>query len=216
MHSSNNKGEKMDYKDLFKKGLLIILAACCIGVGVGIILYGNVGSDTITVFQDGLHLLLNITYGQASRLYNAVLIAIAILTARKYFGAGTIVSALFVGYAIDFAYNGLVALNLNLSFFPSLLVFLVGQVIYTIGLSILIKCKLGMNALDSLLYKLIEVVKVDYKVARFVADILLTVVGYILGGVVGIGTVISIVTTGTMIDFFTKIGTKKEKIKRRK
>ena len=35
----------------FKKGLLIILAGCLIGVGVGIILYANIGGDTITVFQ---------------------------------------------------------------------------------------------------------------------------------------------------------------------
>ena len=196
--------------ELLKKGCLICIAGICIGIGVGIILYANIGGDTVTVFQDGLHIVLNISYGQSSRIYNGVLIIIALLVARKYFGVGTIISALITGYAIDFAYDGLSALNLNLNFISLLVVFMVGQTIYTIGLSILIRCKLGMNALDSLLYRLIEIIKIDYRLIRLITDLLLTAMGYLLGGIVGIGTVISIACTGIMIDFFTKIGGKNE------
>lgn len=196
--------------ELLKKGCLICIAGICIGIGVGIILYANIGGDTVTVFQDGLHIILNVGYGQSSRIYNGVLIIIALLVARKYFGVGTIISALITGYAIDFAYDGLSALNLNLNFISLLVVFMVGQTIYTIGLSILIRCKLGMNALDSLLYRLIEIIKIDYRWIRLITDLLLTAIGYLLGGIVGVGTVISIACTGIMIDFFTKIGGKNE------
>ena len=194
----------------FKKGLLIILAGCLIGVGVGIILYANIGGDTITVFQDGMHSSLNISYGQASRLYNVVLIIIALIFARKYFGLGTIISALITGYAIDFTFNLLSATNINTNFIIALLVFLIGQTIYALALSILISCKLGMNSLDSIIYKLMEHIKIDYKIIRFVADLILTLIGYFLGGVVGIGTVISIMSTGWMIDTFVKLKGEKE------
>lgn len=59
----------------WKTAVLAALAGVGIGVGVGLILNANIGSDTVTVFQDGLHCQLHISYGQASRLYNLVLIA---------------------------------------------------------------------------------------------------------------------------------------------
>lgn len=194
----------MKLSSLLKKGLLICLAGCCIGVGVGIILYANIGGDTVTVFQDGMHVVLRCSYGQASRIYNGVLILAALALARNNFGAGTILSALITGFAIDFSFDGLTALGLNLPFPALFVIFLVGQTVYTLGLSILIRCKLGMNGLDSLLYRLSDLVKKPYKYLRIAADLLLTLVGWLLGGVVGIGTAVSILCTGYMIDLFSK------------
>ena len=171
-----------------KKIALTALAGVLIGTGVGTILYANIGGDTVTVFQDGLHSVLNISYGQASRIYNLALIIIAVICAREYFGSGTIISALIVGYLIDFSYNLLTMTNTNNNFVTAFIIFLIGQSIYSLGLSLLIGCKLGMNALDSVIY-----------------NILLTILGYLMGGVVGIGTIISIACTGLMIDTFTKI-----------
>lgn len=194
-----------------KKIALVALAGVLIGTGVGIILYANIGGDTVTVFQDGLHSIINISYGQASRIYNLVLIIIALICARKYFGSGTIISALIVGFLIDFSYNLLVTININNNFLTSLVFFTIGQSIYSLGLALLIGCKLGMNALDSIIYKIKELMLIDYKIIRFITDILLTTLGYLMGGVVGIGTVISIVCTGLMIDTFTKIIKRGEK-----
>ena len=204
-----NSLKNIDFKNIFKKALLIVLAGILIGTGVGIILFANIGGDTITVFQDGLHNVFSISYGQASRLYNVVLILIAILFARKYFGFGTIISALITGYAIDFVYELMIKICTMNGFISALIIFMIGQTIYTIGLSILIRCNLGMNSLDSLIYRIIDFIHIDYKIVRFIADLLLTVIGYLLGGVVGIGTIISILLTGIMIDIFVKIGEKK-------
>lgn len=203
-----NSLKNIDFFVVCKKILLIVLAGVLIGSGVGIILFANIGGDTITVFQDGLHNVFSISYGQASRLYNIVLIVIAALFARKYFGFGTIISALITGYAIDFIFelmNSHFTIN---SFITALSIFMIGQLIYTLGLSILIRCKLGMNSLDSLIYRIIEYIHIDYKVVRFIADLLLVLIGYFLKGVVGVGTIISILSTGIMIDKFTKIGEK--------
>lgn len=188
-----------------KKIALTALAGVLIGTGVGTILYANIGGDTVTVFQDGLHSVLNISYGQASRIYNLALIIIAVICARKYFGSGTIISALIVGYLIDFSYNLLTMTNTNNNFVTAFIIFLIGQSIYSLGLSLLIGCKLGMNALDSVIYKIKEITSIDYKIIRFITDILLTILGYLMGGIVGIGTIISIACTGLMIDTFTKI-----------
>lgn len=187
------------------KTILGALAGVFIGCGVGVILYANIGGDTVTVFQDGIHNLMNISYGQASRIYNVVLILLALLLARKYFGIGTIVSALVTGYIIDLTYDTLISIGTLTNYFVLVVVYLVGLVIYSFGLSILINCNLGMNGLDSMIYKINEITKVDYKILRLLADMILTLLGYIMGGTVGIGTAISIIFTGVLIDLFNRI-----------
>ena len=187
-----------------KKFLLASLGGAIIGVGVGIILYANIGSDTVTVFQDGLHVFLNVSYGQASRIYNFSLIVLVLIFARKYFGIGTLISAIIVGYLIDITYDLMALTGINTSFYIALIIFLVGMVIYTLGLALLIRCELGMNCLDSLLYKLIDLTHFQYSYIRIFVDILLTLVGYLLGGVFGIGTIISVVITGPLVEFFSK------------
>ena len=66
----------------WKTMVLAALAGAGIGIGVGLILTAGMGSDTVTVFQDGLHQHLRISYGQASRLYNLILILTAFIAAR--------------------------------------------------------------------------------------------------------------------------------------
>ena len=74
-----------------KKIVLSLTGGALIGIGAGTILYAGVGGDTVTVFQDGLHALFNISYGQTSRIYNVVFVVLALIFARKYSGAGTVI-----------------------------------------------------------------------------------------------------------------------------
>ena len=188
----------------WKTAVLAALAGVGIGAGVGLILNANIGSDTVTVFQDGLHCQLHISYGQASRLYNLVLIAAAFLTARNYFGSGTVISAPVTGFAIDGTVvltGGLIA---GISLPGRLLVFLIGQTVYAFSLAMLIRCQLGMNGLDSLLHAAQARLGISYSILRWGADLALTVLGCLAGGIAGVGTVISIVTTGPLIHRFQR------------
>lgn len=189
------------------KVIKIIIAGACIGSGVGLILAANIGSDSISVLQDGLHALLHISYGQASFLYNFVLIILALLAARKYFGSGTILSALLTGVFIDIVNKPAVMLLstvLSDVIIFHYLFFLLGLLVYSFGLAILIGCNLGMNSLDSILMVLSEKFSISYTKLRIGADLLLTFAGWLLNGVVGIGTVISIFFTSILVRLFSK------------
>lgn len=192
-------------EEIYKKLLLSFVAGILIGVSIGIILYANIGSDTITVFQDGLHNLLHVTYGQAALIYNIVCIILALLFARKYFGVGSLVSAFTIGFFIDISYDALCDLDISLNKYLSLLVFIIGLVLYCMSLSMLMRLELGMNSIDALLFALSMKIKSSYKIVRTIADLLFALVGYLLGGVVGLGTLLSILLTGILVDLFNKI-----------
>ena len=189
-----------------KKIVLSLTGGALIGIGAGTILYAGIGGDTVTVFQDGLHALFNISYGQASRIYNVVFVVLALIFARKYSGIGTVLSALLISYAIDIS-NALWLLTmLKTGFIAGLIIFLIGLVIYAMGIALLIKCDAGMNCLDALLYRLMDVTGLKYKYLRIAADVILTVTGCLMGGLFGIGTVIAVSLTGPLVELFTGNG----------
>ena len=189
-----------------KKIVLSLTGGALIGIGAGTILYAGVGGDTVTVFQDGLHALFNISYGQTSRIYNVVFVVLALIFARKYSGIGTVLSALVIGYAIDISNSLWLLTMLNTGFITGLIIFLIGLVIYAMGIALLIKCDAGMNCLDALLYRLMDVTGLKYKYLRIAADVILTVTGCLMGGVFGIGTVIAVFLTGPLVELFTGNG----------
>ena len=189
-----------------KKIVLSLTGGALIGIGAGTILYAGIGGDTVTVFQDGLHALFNISYGQASRIYNVVFVVLALIFARKYSGIGTVLSALVIGYAIDISNSLWLLTMLNTGFITGLIIFLIGLVIYAMGIALLIKCDAGMNCLDALLYRLMDVTGFKYKYLRITADVILTVTGCLMGGVFGVGTVIAVFLTGPLVELFTGNG----------
>ena len=207
-----------------KKIVLSLTGGALIGIGAGTILYAGIGGDTVTVFQDGLHELKKsngIIDGTLSggiyknyfsnseipsRIYNVVFVVLALMFARKYSGIGTVLSALVIGYAIDIS-NALWLLTmLNTGFITGLIIFLIGLVIYAMGIALLIKCDAGMNCLDALLYRLMDVTGLKYKYLRIAADVILTVTGCLMGGVFGVGTVIAVFLTGPLVELFTGNG----------
>lgn len=189
-----------------KRALGIFAAMNGVGCGVGLFLQCGLGSDPIGILCDGISRSLGIQFGNASLLYNAIVIVLALIVAKRNMGAGTIVYALTSGYFIDF-YSWLFSpLQLGEQIFAvKLLVYLIGELLFAFALALLIRFELGMNALDALLYKLEEKTSVKYSVLRTGTDFLYTVTGFLLGGVFGIGTVLSILFTGTLVGWFVKL-----------
>ena len=158
--------------------LAIASAILLTGLGVALFVHANLGSDTITVFIDGLHRILNVSYGTASRIYNAIM-----------------------------------PLNIeNMSILIRLLVACLGQICFGLTYALLIKYRKGMNQVDAIAYAIVNKTNISFKWIRTGADVVLLVIGWLLGGVIGIGSVIAMSTTGILIDFFLKIlGTETDK-----
>ena len=188
-----------------KRWLLIFLVMNLVGAAVALFLENGLGSDSIGLLCDGLHRMTGLSYGNASMLYNLAIIAAAAVFARGNLGAGTIVYALASRYFIDFHcwLMDPFALGGN-PFLLRFLGFAVGQIFLSLALAILIQMNLGMNALDALLTRLSQRVKLPYAALRTGADLTYVVIGTLMGGVFGIGTILSVLLTGTMIRAFTR------------
>lgn len=186
--------------------LAIASAILLTGLGVALFVHANLGSDTITVFVDGLHRTLNVSYGTASRIYNVIMLIIALIVSFKNIGWATIIYALTVGFAMDFFEVLLAPLNIvNMNILIRLIVACLGQICFGLTYALLIKYRKGMNQVDAIAYAIVNKTNIPFKWIRTGADVVLLVIGWLLGGVIGIESVIAMSTTGILIDFFLKI-----------
>lgn len=193
-------------RNFVKKCLLIFLVMNLIGIAVALFLASGLGSDSIGLLCDGIRHVLPISYGNASLIYNMIIIILAFIFAKENLGLGTIVYALVSGYFIDFYGYVIEICQINETIlYVKILSFIIGQCCLSLGLAVLIQLNLGMNALDAVLCKVQKVTKVPYAVLKTGCDISYVVLGTVMGGTFGIGTIFSVLLTGTMISKIIKI-----------
>ena len=192
--------------------LAIIISILLTGLGVALFVHANLGSDTLTVFVDGLHRVLNCSYGAASRIYNLIVLVIAFIVSRKNIGWATIVYALSVGFTMDYFEKLLQPLQIqNADMITRLICVCLGQICFGITYALLIKYRRGMNQIDAISYAIVDKTGISFKWVRTGMDVLLLTSGWLLGGVVGVGSIIAMTTTGVLVDFILNVMSYKEK-----
>jgi len=194
--------KKVDIKMILGVFFAIILAA----IGVCIFVESGLGSDTLTVLIEGIHTTFGVTLGSGSMICNLILLSVALLLARENVGSTTVIYTLMIGFAIDFMNRFIVLLHISEAIF-GMKIFYVGvaQICFGLCYALLIKYRKGMHCIDAIIYYFMNKYNVPYIIGRTSMDIIFVIAGILLGGVVGVGTIISCATTGILVDFFVKI-----------
>lgn len=189
-----------------KKIVGLLVAVCLTGFGVAMFISVNLGSDTITVFIDGIHSALGLGYGAASRVYNVLMLLIAFLVARKRIGWITVVFALLVGFAMDFFLDVLGPLEIaEASLMVRFGCIFIAQIAFGFAYALLIILKGGMNQIDAVAYFICDKLNIKYVYVRTALDVVNLVIGFALGGIIGIGSIIAMATTGIFVNTSLKI-----------
>jgi len=185
---------------VLKTVLALFISAALLGISVNLYIYAGLGSDSITVFEDGLHSFVPMNMGTASYVYSFVTISLAFLIGKKHIGWISIAYSLLCGPSINF-FNRLFS-SMQLFDQPFLRVLVLCLAIFCTALSctILILTKNGMNSLDAIATGLAERIHLEYKYIRTSLDIVLIIAGWLMGGTIGIGTIPAVLLTGTLID----------------
>ena len=188
-----------------KKTIVVSISTILVAIGITLFLQSRLGSDPMTIWIDGLRRALQIPLGQAALINNGIMLILALSFARKYIHLGTVIGALATGPimgGIDPWVNQLMGADPSLG--VRIAMMLIGQVIlcYAIGLNLSVK--FGFGTADSLIVTLCDKFKLRYKHIKILADLLYAVCGILIGGIVGVGTLIAVGTGGPLIAWFMK------------
>ncbi len=174
---------------------------------VGLVLYGwsmamlirsGLGLDPWDVFHQGLANHLPITFGQVTILVGALVLLLWI-PLRQRPGIGTVLNVFVIGLAAD---AGLAAMP-DVTGLPGQIAMLLGGVVAN-GLAgaLYVGARLGPGPRDGLWVALTKRTGHSIRVVRTVLEVTIVAIGWLLGGVVGVGTVVYALAIGPIVQFF--------------
>ena len=173
-------------------------------VGVVANLNSGLGMSPWGVLNVGVSNMTPLTLGQASQVIGLVVIAIGWVLGFAP-GFGTLMNMYFIGLFIDLIIAWELIPTPTDPMFQYLLLIL-SVAVLGVGSLFYMGVQLGAGPRDGLMLGLVR--KLDRQVAYVRAGIegMVLILGYLLGGPVGVGTVITALTTGYSVQFFFRLG----------
>lgn len=190
------------------QGLSVLLAGLIIAhLGVALFVMTELGTDTFTIFVQGIARTAGLTIGTCHVIILICLMIVMTLTTKGYVKPGTVVCAFCGGWIIDFFVwllkdwiNDALAMPVRIA------VMAAGCVILSLGMSVVIKSNSGTGPNDLIAMILTDTLNryrsVSFRWIRIGCDVFFTSAGILLGGTVGVGTVAAILLTGPAVQFF--------------
>lgn len=179
--------------------LKLISGLFIFSVGIVITINANLGYAPWDVFHQGLGNIFNIKIGTANVLVGLVMIIVGVLNRQKI-GIGSILNMLLIGTFINMIIdNNLLPIFSNL--YIRFITIPIGMVIMGFGTYLYIVPGFGAGPRDSLMILLLEKTNRSVRFIRNSIEITVLVIGYLLGGPVGIGTVMLSLGIGFAMQF---------------
>ncbi|SCW57493.1 Uncharacterized membrane protein YczE [Ruminococcaceae bacterium YRB3002] len=191
--------------------LLAIAGAALCGFGCGLVNYASLGMDSIGIFYDGIRNILNLSsdqIGTASYIVCFILLVFLFFAGRRYVSFGTVIYILFYGACANagtmlMEYLGQLTGLGDVIWVRAVLASL-GILMLWIGIGIYVAIDIGVDAFTGIVLWLTDVTHKKMESVKIVFDLVLTVIGLLLGGRIGVFTVITIFIGGPCISFFTR------------
>ena len=168
----------------------------------------NLGTDACSCFTQGLKNYLPFSFGTCLVMFHIVTLCFVLKFGINMIGFGTVGNMVFLGYISDF-FVWLFSVALPGGFFdsntvryalllPTLIVFMVGVATY-------VSSGLGASPFDALPFIIADrVKKLPFKAVRILWDVFFMITGAILGGDLGIVTILSAFCLGPVISWVQK------------
>ncbi len=180
------------------------------GVSVGIFKRAFFGVDPFQCFCNGIARVVPLSFGTLYMLINAVLLVIDFFLDRHYIGISTFINLFLVGYAAEFSENLLARLLGDADLPGRILLLGIGIITTCIAAALYYDADLGVSTYDAISLHVADRKPkfagrtVPFKVIRIISDLICVLIGFALGVMPGIGTVITALFMGPLITFFRR------------
>ena len=185
-------------KSILLNSLIAALSLFVNGFGVYLTIHADIGAAPWDVLNLGLSKTLHIIYGSASIAVSLTILIIDILL-KENIGIAMFIDAVTVGKAVDF-FEWLDIVPVPKTLVGSIVMILIGLVIIGYTQMLYMKAALGCGPRDTLLVGLTRrVPKIPIGAVSIALLSTATLVGWLLGGPVGIGTILCAFASGPIM-----------------
>ncbi|MBR4456011.1 MAG: YitT family protein [Solobacterium sp.] len=183
----------------------MILGIVILSLGIALFKESGLGNDSISALNMRLSELWQIPLGTEQLITNGLFLIVEFAFGRRYIGAGTLVNGIGVGYIVSFFYDLLQKFTVLPETLPAKLIWVIaGVLVISLGVSLYQTADLGIAPYDYLAIGLKDHTPLPYLWCRILTDSVTALTAFLLGGLIGPGTIICTLGLGPFVSFFTK------------
>lgn len=178
------------------------------GIGVGILKSADLGIDPFNSLITGFMNFTGLSYNPVYLTVSGILLIATFLMDRHYIGLSTILNFAIIGPIVEMAQS------FTVKFFPldrlnfRFLFLIIGITLTAFAGAIYVTADLGVSGYDAMSLMAADRLPVPFRFCRMTVDLLCIAVGFFCGATIGIGTVITALCFGPIIDLFCRHVTK--------
>ena len=180
----------MSRLEWIKKIIIIVVGSVVAAYGITLALYAGFGGATLAVLWQGISETFHVSIGMASTF--------AFFYDRSQIHIGTILYQIVYSFCVDLFANIHVY---SAHLWVNALIMLLGIILFAMGTGIYAAASLGRGSYEALTFSLADKNGWQVKAVRMILDIVMVVIGVILGGKFGLCTILTIILSGPVIQF---------------
>lgn len=171
------------------------------GIGIAFIVRGEIGAAPWDVLTQGIANHVPLSFGVITILTSVVVLLLWIPLRQKP-GVGTLLNALLVGPAADI---GLALIPTGQDLWLRICFFIIGLVLLSAATGLYIGTHFGPGPRDGLMTGLHRVTGWRIWIVRTAIEVTVVLIGWLLGGNVGFGTLAFALLVGPLCQYFMRI-----------
>ena len=188
----------LNFKPRIKTLFYLVLGLVIFGFGESLLIHSMIGLSPWLVLAEGIAINLNWSIGFAT-FACSVVILLMWLPLKQQPGVGTILNIIIIAGTIDMS---MYVFDFSTSsYFTNLLVSFLGVLLVGLGSGIYLIANLGPGPRDGLMTGLQRVTQYPIAWVRVCIEVSVVGVGWILGGTVGVGTLLFAFGIGPAVAF---------------
>ena len=207
---------KFNTKELLIRVILLMIGLTIAHFGVTLFILADLGSDPFNVLVQGIFRTISslldlsfITHGRVHIVICFIIILALLVVDKTYVKIGTILCMIFGGPIIDIFTVVLAPIfSISDSLIFKIFLLALGCVILAYGMTIVIKSDAGTGPNDLVAVVISDKSKKKFSIVRIIVDVSFVVAGFLLGGSLGIGTVICAFCVGPVAGHFLPVNEK--------
>lgn len=179
--------------------ILALVGTFLVALGIHLIVLSQLGADALSTFILGIIKYLPLQFGTISLSINILVLIVVFFRERQMIGIGSIINSFGIGIFLNILeWSGFTTLPKGTHFF----VIILGTVLFAFGTALYLLTQTGSGAYECLMMLVRNQFRLSIHTARILLDGFFMIVGFLLGGTVGIGTVFVLFLLGPILDFF--------------
>lgn len=188
--------------EMTKRILMTLGGVSVCGFSVGMFNFSSFGMDPFQVLSHGISYHIDMGFGTLYMIINLVMLVGVFVIDRRKIGIGTFINIFLLGYMVQFSSWLFAAYVPADSLLVRSLFLAAGIIILCFGSALYFTGDLGVSTYDAVALILAEKTPVKFQYLRMGSDFICTLTGFLLGAVVGVGTLVTAFFMGPLIALF--------------